>query len=402
MSLGRTRSSVSNKIEEIKDAHNEKKETKAREIHEKRAANELLFVKKLKGINWIKSKMPEESLHKMSKPELNMTDWQLRILKLCQLINSSSVFIVDTEDLDKVLIDIAMKLAEACEQGYETTASRAVKGLVKLLEEVRDKIPTTKEDDAVRFTKQGVVYASDWLKYLGMCCEYDQRRKQVKELKVNAEKYKEEEKKAFEEFKERLQEPEFVLAVKTILKTNKAVTPQEREALKMLQIKAINNVLVKMATSIYEQNDLACEIKGKRAEIIYNTLLDAPLAIDQYNAEYFKEALKKQNAKFAAIDEFFARNDEEITELNGELDKIDSNKGNEALRAKAAETAGEMLTKYFEEKNKDSARIKSESQKAMREMEELYKPETVEQDNMLEQESLEPILDQDEPEPILN
>jgi formyltetrahydrofolate synthetase len=139
--------------------------------------------------------------------------------------------------------------------------------------------------------------------------------------------------------------------------------------------KALHRTISKMTTTIYEQHSLAQNVMKGRAQLLYRTLI-APMFEADYDAEYFNKMMEDQRKELEKIDELFKRNDADFARIDGWLDDIKHNEGNDRVSATIAMEAAKAEEEFYKNMYKTDQDIKSQSDALRKEAEARYKKES--------------------------
>lgn len=361
--------SSSNPLASFKERREAKKRDKleqaARLITNKTAENENKMADLLGGIDFIHSKLPKEVLDFKTNPNQKYGDLEYTVLAIRNLIITNPQDLrMDIRKIDERILALVLMLKEAVEQGDTNAAYTAKAGLLRGINDIRNRIPQNQPELAKAFVEQNAAYLDGWITLIGTAKSVD-----MKERNLKTERTQFEEKRA----QIRLKEEDFKTKMTTVTGENiedaEALykilehdlpeerlkwTDKEREIHRALVEFALDKNVFNIRSTKLEQDEMSLSASKSRLETMFTAVSTLPIVIDPNLLNKQAEAIDNMMRSLAETDTFIDETLKTMDELDGRIKQLDSAPGTIRAKEVANNAAINLAAELKKEQNRQT------------------------------------------------
>ncbi len=343
----------------------DKLEQAARLITNKTAENENKMADLLGGIDFIHSKLPKEVLDFKTNPNQKYGDLEYTVLAIRNLIITNPQDLrMDIRKIDERILALVLMLKEAVEQGDTNAAYTAKAGLLRGINDIRNRIPQNQPELAKAFVEQNAAYLDGWITLIGTAKSVD-----MKERNLKTERTQFEEKRA----QIRLKEEDFKAKMTTVTDENmedaEALykilehdlpeerlkwTDKEREIHRALVEFALDKNVFNIRSTKLEQDEMSLSASKSRLETMFTAVSTLPIVIDPNLLNKQAEAIDNMMKSLAETDTFIDETLKTMDELDGRIKQLDSAPGTIRAKEVANNAAINLAAELKKEQNRQT------------------------------------------------
>lgn len=343
----------------------DKLEQAARLITNKTAENENKMADLLGGIDFIHSKLPKEVLDFKTNPNQKYGDLEYTVLAIRNLIITNPQDLrMDIRKIDERILALVLMLKEAVEQGDTNAAYTAKAGLLRGINDIRNRIPQNQPELAKAFVEQNAAYLDGWITLIGTAKSVD-----MKERNLKTERTQFEEKRA----QIRLKEEDFKAKMTTVTDENmedaEALyeilehdlpeerlkwTDKEREIHRALVEFALDKNVFNIRSTKLEQDEMSLSASKSRLETMFTAVSTLPIVIDPNLLNKQAEAIDNMMKSLAETDTFIDETLKTMDELDGRIKQLDSAPGTIRAKEVANNAAISLAAELKKEQNRQT------------------------------------------------
>lgn len=319
------------------------------------AGYENAMIDKLSSIDFLHSKLPREVLEHRSSPNQTCGDLEYAAKAIiCTLTNRPQTITMDIREMDKKTLELVLLFKQTVEQGDVKAAYAAKGALVRVMADIRSRIPQNQPELAKQFVEVNTKYLDQWITLVGLSQVADRTKQNLDVQRGRLQEAQKKNDANVKELEKLIREDEtFAIAFYNLTSGEQGqnrimLGEMERKVHGMMIERRMAQADLGLNSLLVQQQEMDLTTKEGQIEILYDKVASLPLITDPNLMNKFRDS----------VDELFkqlAESDAQIDETLKTMDDIDARlqqflKAPGSLRAQ--ETAAEEKEKFLEELRK--------------------------------------------------
>lgn len=348
------------KRKQREEMRRQKEEQAAKEITNNRAENEQKIIDTLASINFVRSKIPAETLDYKSDPSQPWGDLEYACKGIQKMLRDSPDFAFNTVAIDEKILQLAKEFNSAVTIGNVRAAYAAKSALLTCISKIRNKIPNISSELVEGFIERSVTYINTWILLVDSSRVADELEKNITTEKQVYDKSMNEQQASCDELLETIQgNDEYLEAFYQISDLSAPEDPTQwsetmRKVRKMMVDMRFKKANLGLTVRLLDGKEYQLKKQEGKIETLSAKVAAATPIPEDPNAD------NKYNEEVNAIFDELASIDTEIDELlttvediEGRLQSLDNAPGAIHMRNAIAQQAEDMIKNIQEKQDKE-------------------------------------------------